>query len=258
MKYIFYLTIIFLISCNSKKEENNAPVDKEINSLEVIKKKEKDICWTGTLNSKIPIFLHYQIIDNFIIGEITYLNTEERKPITVAGKFENESLRIMEFKKNGNITGIISGISTNNENFKGSWFSPKTKKELSLELTKSDSIIYSKNVNTEIDNIYGEYHYQYSESGYQGDVTLTKIDNQKASFNIFSVTGAPSRNIAEIETDTIKLDTTKFIYNLPESDDCEIKVQFYKDFLYINYTKGYCEGQFGHNATIEGIFIKTK
>lgn len=257
MKHIFCLTIIFLISCNNKKEENNTPADKEINSPEVIKEKEKNICWTGTLNSKIPIFLHYQIVDDLIIGEITYLNTEERKPITIIGTFENENIRILEFENNGNITGVISGIP-NNKNFKGSWFSPKTKKELSLELIKSDSIIYSKHVNTEIDNIYGEYHYQYSESGYQGDVTLTKIDNQNASLNIFSVTGAPSRNMADMETDTIKLDKTKFIYNLPDSDDCEIKVQFYKDFLYINYTKGYCEGQFGHNATIEGIFIKKK
>ena len=257
MKYIFCLIIIFLISCNSKNKEHNISVDKKNNSSKVVIKKEKNICWIGTLNSRIPIFLHYQIIDNLISGEITYLNTKERKPIKVKGTFENKHLRILEFEKNGNITGVISGIP-NNENFNGSWFSPKTKKELSLELVKSDSIIYSKNIDTKIDNVYGEYHYQYSETGYQGDVTLTKIDNQNASFNIFSVTAAPSRNIADMETDTIKLNKTEFVYNLPESDGCEVKVQFFKDFVYINYTKGYCLGQFGHNATIDGIFIKTK
>lgn len=74
----------------------------------------------------------------------------------------------------------------------------------------------------------------------------------------FSVTSEPARNIAEIETDTIKLTKTEFIYKVGETEDCEFKVKFYKDFCFINYTKGYCIGQFGHNATIEGIYFKTK
>lgn len=235
MKYIFCLIILFYISCNSKKEKNNLslnnlPINKTIDLPLATQDIEKNSCWTGTLNSKIPIFLHYQTTDNLIIGEITYLNTKAKKPINIIGTFENGNYRILEFEKNGNITGVISGTPTN-KHFKGSWNSPKTQKKLSLELTKSDSIIHSKQIETKLKNMYGEYYYQYSESGYQGGFTLTKINNQNASFNVFSVTGAPSRNIADIIPDTIQVNTTEFIYNIPESDDCEFKVQFYKDIF---------------------------
>ena len=47
-------------------------------------------------------------------------------------------------------------------------------------------------------------------------------------------------------------------YKVAETENCEFKVKFYQDFVFVNYTKGTCAGQFGHNATVDGIFIKTK
>lgn len=270
MKYNIYLLIFLIVSCNNPKDKNNTPVNKENNTTQIIQNiaKEigttqivqnikKDICWTGTIDSNIPVFLHYQIENNLIIGEITYLNTKDKKPIKIIGTNDNGYHNAIEFEKNGNITGTIIGKPTN-DTFKGFWTSPNTGKSFQLELTKSDSIIHSKPIKPQLDDIYGEYKYQYGPSGYQGDFVLTKIDEQKASFNVFSVTRAPARNIADVGPDTIELNTTKFIYNIPETNDCEFEVQFYKDFLYINYTKGYCEAEFGLNATIDGIFIKTK
>jgi len=257
MKYLIFLIIPFFICCNSKQEKKNTTPSKEIEALEIVQNIEKDICWTGTIDSNIPVFLHYQITDDLIIGEITYLNTKEKKPIKIIGTNEDGHYNAIEFEKDGNITGTILGEPTN-DTFKGFWTSPKTGKSLRLELTKSDSIIHSKQIQPQLDDIYGEYHYQYGESGYQGNFTLTKVDEQNASFNVFSVTRAPARNIANVGPDTIQLNTTNFIYDLPETSDCGFKIRFYKDFLYVNYTKEYCAGEFGHNATIEGIFIKIK
>ena len=41
----------------------------------------KQICWTGTLRDKTPIFIHYQLVDNLIIGELTFLNKKDKLPV---------------------------------------------------------------------------------------------------------------------------------------------------------------------------------
>ncbi len=248
------LFALFSFANSDKSNENNSTNLSESNA-----DKKTDICWTGTLNGKTPIFIHYQFDNEVIIGEIIYLNTKNKTPIKLIGTIESwdKKFRLLEFDKTGNITGIITGLPEKDK-FNGSWFSPKTRKELTLNLSTKDTVIVSKNYQPKLSEIYGDYHYQYSEAGSQGDFNLTRINNEKVSFNIFSVTSEPARNIAEIETDTIKLTKTEFIYKVGETEDCEFKVKFYKDFAFINYTKGYCIGQFGHNATIEGIYFKTK
>ena len=83
------------------------------------------------------------------------------------------------------------------------------------------------------------------------------MPDSKAIFGITSVTGEPARNLAQIDDDTISLTSTRFIYKVPDTNDCEFEVRFYKGFAFIRYTKGFCDGQFGMNATIDGIFLKT-
>ncbi|MFN8250776.1 MAG: hypothetical protein U0V75_06825 [Ferruginibacter sp.] len=219
---------------------------------------KKEICWTGTLNGKISIFIHYALDSNLITGEIIYLNTKNKLPITLLGTIEEDkSYRLLEFDKTGNITGVITGLP-NGEIFNGSWFSPKTRKELVLNLSLKDTIIISPTLATNLQDVFGHYHYQYSEAGYQGDFEITKLPDNNAVFGITSVTGEPARNIAQIDDDTIKLNNTYFIYKVPDTDSCEFEVRFYKGFAFIRYTKGYCDGQFGMNATIDGIFLKTE
>jgi hypothetical protein len=85
------------------------------------------------------------------------------------------------------------------------------------------------------------------------------VDKQRIAFHILSLTNLErGPNVAEVEKDTVALRGNSFTCMIPGSDNCEIKVFFYKDFVYIQYTRGYCEGQFGLNATIDGIFVKTK
>lgn len=201
-------------------------------------------------------FIHYQLDSNLIMGEITYLNTKDKLPIKLFGTIEEDkNYRLLEFDKTGNITGIITGLPSG-KIFNGSWFSPKTRKELSLNLTSKDTVINSPTLATELQNIFGHYHYQYSEAGYQGDFEISKLPDNKAVFGITSVTGEPARNVAQIDDDTIKLNNTFFTYKVPDTDSCEFEVKFYKGLALIRYTKGYCDSQFGMNATIDGIFLK--
>jgi hypothetical protein len=219
---------------------------------------KNEICWTGTLNGKTPIFIRYALDSNLIIGEITYLNTKDKQPIKLLGTIEEDkNYRLLEFDKTGNVTGIITGLP-NDKIFNGSWFSPKTRKELTLNLTPKDTVINSPKLATGLQDIFGHYHYQYSEAGYQGDFEITKLPDGKAAFGITSVTGEPARNVAQIDDDTITLNNPHFIYKVPDTDSCEFEVKFYKGFASIRYTKGYCDGQFGMNATIDGIFLKTE
>ncbi len=262
IRALSYILLLAMFSCNNQHHKNSgtATLTPAMPSDTITGKNQhsNNICWAGTLNGKIPVILHYNIDSNLIIGEITYLNTKDKLPITLLGTIEEDkSYRLLEFEKSGNITGIITGTPVANT-FNGSWFSPKTRKELALNLVKKDTLIETASTGTELNSIFGHYHYQYSEAGYQGDFEITRLPGSKAYFGITSVTGAPSRNIAQIDDDTILLNSTQFIYKLPETDSCEFSIKFYKRFVYIRYTKGFCEGQFGMNATVDGIFLKTE
>ena len=252
MKHLFALFLLLFLGCQKQ------PAPLANNQTSKSDSTSKEICWKGTIKGKIPVMLHYQVDDDLLVGEITYLNTKKREPIKIIGTIADDaSLRILEFEKNGNISGILTGTPSNDK-FNGTWFSPKTRKELNLSLSKFDTIVKDTPILPELNKIYGNYHYQYSQEGYQGDFYINKINAKQASFEIFSVTGEPSRNIADIEKDTITLTGNKFHYKVGYEEGCEFDVTFYKDFVYINYTNGDCDGVFGHNATVEGIFLKVK
>jgi hypothetical protein len=261
MKNITYLILsIFLIGCQNKPEEKiseksvlNQP---QINNQKIEKDVDKEICWEGQINNKLPIFIHYSLRENLVIGEITYLNTKSKTPIKLIGTIEDDkSFRLLEFDKDGNITGIITG-KPNGDKFNGTWFSPKSRKEFSLNLNKSEKYIKSESKTVNQKDIFGDYQYSYGEFTYSGEFNVEKIDNNHIAFEILSVGNGEAPPIAQIESDTIALENNSFTYKLPESDDCEFKITFYKNFAYVEYLKGNCDGQFGMNATIEGIFIK--
>ena len=259
MKYWTYILLLTIISCNNQQVKVSSSDTSVFAKPTVLTDTKNEICWTGTLNGKTPIFIHYQLDSNLVIGEITYLNTKDKQPIKLLGTIEDDkSYRLLEFDATGNITGIIEGKPTN-KSFNGLWFSPKTKKELAMTLSQKDTLIVSPNLKPDETQTFGNYHYQYGENGYNGDFDIDKVGNNKIAFNILSLTNIErGPNIAEVEKDTITMTGNSFIYKIPDSDSCEFKVTFYKAFVYINYTKGFCTSQFGLNATIDGIYLKTK
>lgn len=260
MKNWTYILFLTLFSCNSlqQKSTNSNSGSQTVSASNQING-GKEICWEGTLNGKTPLFIHYQLDSTVIIGEITYLNTKDKLPITLLGTIEEDkTYRLLEFDTKGNITGVIEGKSTGKE-FTGFWISPISDKQFSLKLTLRDSLIASPNIKANNSQIFGSYHYQYGEKGYNGDFDISKVGNNTIDFAIESLTNVErGPNIAEVEKDTISMIGNSFIYKIPGSDSCEFKVVFYTGFVYINYTKGYCESQFGNGATIDGIYLKTK
>jgi hypothetical protein len=250
--------LVLLFSACAGHTDKAVSHQKKIDTLKNIKpENQTDISWLGTIN-KTPVFLHYSLQDKVIIGEIVYLNTKSKTPIKLLGTIEEDkSYRLLEFENDGNISGIITG-NPEKQVFSGSWFSPKSRKELKLKLALKDTLMQSADFAPNIKDIFGTYHYQYSEEGYSGDFEINKLNDNKVQFNIISVTGAPGHNVAEVPNDTIQMTGNNFIYKIPDTDSCEFKVTFYKDFLFVNYTKGYCSGQFGLNASIDGIFLKVR
>ena len=180
MKKLISLTLILLLSCTIRQTDNNAKTEEVLeqqkSETQNVTKNNKQFCWKGKLNTKTNILLHYQIQDDLIFGEISYLDTKEKKPIRIIGTIEEDSsIRLLEFNNKGNITGIITGFSKDEE-LTGNWFSPKTKEESSLNLNRIDTILENENIETNLENVIGDYHYQYSEAGYQGDLTIRKVN----------------------------------------------------------------------------------
>ncbi len=255
MKHTIAALIILLSACNGQKEKDTVSQTTDtVNAQPGKVPLQTETVWQGTLNNKIPVLLHYSIKDGDIAGEIIYLNTAGKKPISVCGSIkEDKSYDLYEYEKNGNVTGTIA-CSVTGEKLTGSWYAGRSGKEYKLNLSMKDTLIGTPNYATDIS---GSYYYQYGEDGYQGGMDVKKIGNNKIAFDISSVTGEPGRNLADVPTDTIEMKGNSFIYKMPETEDCEFKVTFYRTFLKIDYTKGPCiNGPFGFNATVEGVYFK--
>ena len=246
---------LLIFSCVRDAEKTKTRVAKKSLNNELAK--DNGVHWTGTINNKIPVSLVYTLKDSLITGSITYLNTTKKEPIKIIGTLEEGDYRLLEFEKSGNITGILSGTPTS-DSFVGTWFSPKSRKDLPFSLKLSESAKTHIKDSSIGNTVFGKYTYQYGEDGPTGSLTITDLGDNKAAFSINSVTGEPAYNLADLPTDTIEFHGNTFTYPLPDSDNCEIKVSFYPGFAFVKYTKGPCEGYFGHNATVEGVFLKVK
>jgi len=260
-KITYFLFLLFVCSCAgnvSKNESTSTQLKEDRIDLDTLVIGEKQqIAWTGMVDKSIPVLLHYQMFDSLLVGELVYLGNTKRNPVTIIGELDelNEH-RVLEFDRNGNISGIISGIPKEN-NWLGTWFSPKTRNEYSLDLKRIDTLINLPSQAVAAADITGHYYYQYGRKGQKGVLKVRRLPEDKLEFSILSLTDEPARNIALIDTDTVICKGTSFAYSVPFTDDCQVKVQFYKEFAHIRYTKSDCMGAFGHNASLEGIFYKT-
>ncbi|HLO37201.1 MAG TPA: hypothetical protein VK173_01790 [Lacibacter sp.] len=264
-KYFFFLVLFALISCqgSNTSEETQKP-EANIN-VESGKKTQNEIIsnvpyyWAGTINKTIPVFLHFTFVDSMFIGELTYLNTKRKEPIFIIGSIEDDSsYRLLEFENSGNISGVLS-LNHADNSLDGAWYSTKNDSDFEISLSKKDTVLPSKSFNVDRSDIYGTYAYSYGEKGYQGTFDINKTAQGDAEISAFSVTRDPSRNIAELEKDTISILGNSFTYKQPSSDSCSYKIQLYKKFLVVKYLSGPgdCFSQYGVNADITGIYLRT-
>lgn len=92
MKNLIYVLALTIISCNNQPQKRSR--SDKVGSTQTAtgsdpkSQRHKETCWAGTLNGKTPIFIHYQLDSNIIVGEITYLNTKDKQPIKLLGTVE--------------------------------------------------------------------------------------------------------------------------------------------------------------------------
>jgi len=269
-RFIIIFSSVICFSCSSNKQETTI---ESTDTTETVYEEEDDqgkkdslaiaengsivFGWTGTINRKIPVFVNFWYQGTNVIGEIIYQDSKEKTPITLYGRLGNDgAIRMMEFdKKTGNITGIIQGIPTD-ESLYGTWFSPVSRKEYQIGLHRRESTKKLVNIKADPAAIAGTYGYQYGPNGAVGTLFVRSVQGNKIEFNINANTGGPSPNLADVENAKGIIENNTVVYKIPDSDNCEFKIEFFKGFASITYTKGYCEGQFGHNATVDGIFVK--
>lgn len=265
IKYCFLLVLFAVISCqdNTISEETQKP---EMNiPVESGNKVKNEIInnvpyyWAGTINKTIPVFLHFTFVDSIFIGELTYLNTKRKVPLFIIGSIEDDSsYRLLEFENSGNISGVIS-LNHSDNSLDGAWYSTKNDLDFEIALSKKDTVLPPKNIDVGRSDIYGTYAYSYGEKGSQGTFEINKTAQGDAEISAFSVTRDPSRNIAELEKDTLAILGNSFTYKQPSSDSCSYKIQLYKKFLVVKYLSGPgdCFSQYGVNADITGIYLRT-
>lgn len=222
-----------------------------------------DRVWKGHLGKDIPVFIHYHQLpeSQLLEGEITYLNTKAKMPISLTGKIKQSgAVHLTEYNPEGYVSGVIDA-TIKGDSLTGKWHSPgtPTPKTFALRLHQSDSLIPTESSAVKPQNIFGKYHYQYGEKGYEGNLEFRKINAHQAVLSLFSVTSVPARNIADgVDNDTISLPVkTNFIHKVYDKGSCKVELQFFKNFVRVTYPKeADCKNTFGMNATYEGTYYK--
>ncbi|WP_158288356.1 hypothetical protein [Mucilaginibacter psychrotolerans] len=223
----------------------------------------------GKLNGKIPVFLWFTVKDSVLKGEVTYTNTAKRIPIIVAGTLEKTSeaisydlsaktnfLRIREFAGDGTITGVFLGEITAGT-FKGLWQAPNTEKQLPFILTASITAL-PKAIDFTLKpiSLNGAYTYHYGKNGYVGGVDINQTKSGMVTVALNSVTAGPAYNIAEVAAQPATVRGNIINVKLPHVN-CKFRIRVFKDFLVVNLLNDLDKCEWGNNATVEGIYLKT-
>ncbi|GAA4343057.1 hypothetical protein [Flaviaesturariibacter amylovorans] len=212
--------------------------------------------WSGTLGGRVPVLLQFAVHDSVVRGSILYQRSKERKPILLLGHLEPEGYRLFEFAPDGSVTGILLGKMTGSS-FDGTWHDPGSERALPFALAPSDSgMLVSAPRPVTGAAAGGSYAYSFGETGAAGGIDVT-VAGDSARFDINCVTRGPAHNIADLQTGPLPLKGNSLIYADPATPGCRFRIRFYEGFLVIDYLESQYDCGFGHNATVEGIFLRT-
>jgi hypothetical protein len=207
----------------------------------------------GKLNGRIPIFLWFVLKDSVLKGEVTYLKTAKRLPITIVGTINSTGgLEILEFNNKGLISGIYNG-QFEAKSFIGTWVAPVSGRELKFVLVNKDTLIKT-DANLTANSIDGEYDYHYGKVGGDGGVNIRHVNGNNYKISMGAVTGAPANNVANVEDTTIRIVNNTAIFKL--GPQCAFRINIYKGFMVIKRLTDLMPCGFGMNASIEGTFMK--
>lgn len=271
--YLFILTSFILYSCQNTAENTSEPITEEtkedINPKPVIEEEEPTTStddeytyyeFKGSLEGDIPIEIHLNVFGELIQGELFYKKVG--KPIRVIGGInEDDYWSISEFAADGNITGLLTGNFKEQKDL--TWYSPATRKRRKMDLTLEQKTKKTTVISLfKTDKIIGKYSYQYGEEGPLGNLEVKEAEGDSVYLDLVCLTHAPGRNIASVEETTlyVKDDKISIIYGErgDEFTDCAFDINFYKDFVFIDYIDNRTQCEFGHNAYVSGIFSRVE
>lgn len=209
--------------------------------------------YEGTVGGKSKATLAFHGLGDYVRGSITYQKTGQ--PIIVLGKFLTDgTFFLRELGKDGNVSGVLSG-SENGGKLSGTWYAPGTDRELELAMdavaVKEEGTVPWPYAATSIS---GSYGYHYGKEGPQGTISVTKT-GETYSLAIDCVTGAPGYNQASVEAAGLRLDGHTLRHKVPGMD-CEVSVEFFDGFAFVGFVDEQTDCGFGHNATVEGEYLK--
>ena len=237
----------------SEKRQNEAD---EIKGSEIatIETQDLQVYWEGFFDDEIPVSIQYQIDGDIAVGEIVYLNTEDKAPIKLLGNVNDDWFKLSEYDQLGDITGHIRG-TISKDKIEGRWNTFYSTREYVLTASRVDTLIPAVDIKADPKTIYGIYTYKYDEDGGIGRLSAEKAPNDRFKFQISCTLGERGdHNMAVVDRDFAVLKKDSFIYQLPESE-CKFSVKFYKDFAYVKSIEG-CSMAFGLNASLDGFYIK--
>jgi len=212
--------------------------------------------FSGKLNNKIPIFLWFVVKDSVLKGEVTYLKTAKRIPITIIGQItKDEEITVYEFTKDGSITGIYRG-RFNTKSLMGNWYAPGSEKQLQFNLATKDTLLAPVDMTLKPVVVNGSYEYHFGKNGSEGGVDIKYVNADNYLIEMSCVTGAPARNLASLETFKAKMLNNTITFTAPETD-CRYIIRPFNNFLVIDKITRNGECGFGMGADIDGVFIKT-
>jgi hypothetical protein len=276
------MSTLFMVSCTSKTStpadsgagtattsEENIPQDEPLaddvesseaeNEEQILAATDAESGWAATyagkLDGKIEVTLEIKGLGDVLRGTITY--KKSGKPILVLGSFNTDgTFFLREYQPDGNVTGVMSGTEKSKK-LTGTWYPPGTDKEMKLDL---DAVTVQEEGTVSWPygaiKIAGEYGYHYGKEGPMGSLTVKQSGDQ-VKFAFDCNTGAPGFNMAMLEETTATLKDGEVRYKMPDAE-CEIRIQFFDGFAVVGYVDEKYDCGFGHNAGVEGEFVKLK
>ncbi|MCB0700715.1 MAG: hypothetical protein H6551_06990 [Chitinophagales bacterium] len=250
-----FVLFLMLTSCTTseKEHEHNNNVQEE-ETEEVSSEAQETIHqWQGNLDGRIPVLIWYKEQQGYLFGSLYYTDQKTPKEIKLIGESDSTSHRLLEFMPTGDITGIWQ-LSTSSSSAEGTWYAPTTDRSYNVSAMHIDSAVtISDFANPK--NISGKYAYMYGEDRGAGSLTVTE-EKGSATLNFDNVTAAPAYNLATLETQPLPLINKTVTYSSNEFGECKFTVRFFKGFAVVRYIDGKGDCGFGHNAHVDGIYMK--
>lgn len=262
MRYVLaIISVVLFVSCNSKSVESSeaTAVDTAVPVIIIdttsLDEAQLVYAWQGNVDGKYPVLMWFRMYKDVLMGSLFYTEHNGGE-IKLFGTVQDNQCRILEMSPHGNVTGIWQ-LSLQESGAEGSWFSPQTNKEYNASLMYTDTAVSIPPVDSIGEDVSGTYFYYFGEDGGQGYMDVAqKGGNVKVSFE--NVTGAPARNIASLDNVTLSLRNNEAVYASQEYDECAFRIRFFNGFAVVDYVDDKMNCGFGHNATVDGIYIKTK